>query len=361
MASVYKVNKYIYSGIYNEFHDIQGPRLKWNQSTKLYEYLNTLLPNKVYIQTFDPKFMKRGDILKCGKDKHTKLVYNGEKLLLPYYDIEDDGSIPYEYVVGDKENEFDIGYFEKAIESKINWLSNDKLKEIELFIKNDKIEGKVIIKNKEWKIKVLTQLRNLSHFDKPHYDSNHFDCNIKEGKVYIDIIREWKLYSKTYLVKAINNEDQYKLFGLVEANNYVSFINYFELSKTPSISMIGKWFAYHSVKSYKLNCNYDDNNIYITELPNFPIIWKKYTKSDNRKVLIFNEEDYIKYLSYDKSELNEVYIEEITGCPINAELLIKDNDTLINEIQEFIKYTIDTEGAIIPFYYEIEDILRLEF
>lgn len=154
MPEIFESEEYIYNAIINETYGKTGPIFKFNPLTKLYEYSNPLYPNKTYKKTFDPSFMKRGDVIHCGNNHYrnnNKLIFNGEKLEDLYTIIDDYGSVPPDYVVGDNPEDFNIGDFEALIEhNQINWLSKETLSKIELFEKNEEIIGKVMIKNKLW-------------------------------------------------------------------------------------------------------------------------------------------------------------------------------------------------------------------
>jgi hypothetical protein len=158
MPILYEAQKkdvYIYEGICNEFSVTPGPRYIWNSERKLYEYKNTLYPDKNYTKTFNPKLLfDRGTVIHYGNDEYrnnNKLIFDGEKLNKLYTKIDDYGSVPPDYVVGDNEGEFNIGDFIDIIDHNyINWLSKDKLKEIEIFEQNNKIYGKVTIRGKKW-------------------------------------------------------------------------------------------------------------------------------------------------------------------------------------------------------------------
>jgi len=143
--------------IYNALDNITGPMYKWDDTLKLYKYSNTLFPNKNYKKIFDPKsFMIRGDIAHFGKDDYrnnNKMIFDGEKLEHLYTEIDDYGSVPPTYVVGDSPNEFNIGDFEDWIDHNyINWLSKEKLKDIYIFEKDNEVWGEVMIKGKKWHI-----------------------------------------------------------------------------------------------------------------------------------------------------------------------------------------------------------------
>jgi hypothetical protein len=143
--------------IYKILNNISGPMYKWDDTLKLYKYSNTLFPNKNYKKTFDPKsFMSRGDVVHFGKDDYrnnNKMIFDGEKLEHLHTEIDDYGSVPPTYVVGDGPGEFNIGDFEDVIDHNyINWLSKEKLKDIYIYEKNNEVWGEVMIKGKKWHI-----------------------------------------------------------------------------------------------------------------------------------------------------------------------------------------------------------------
>ena len=138
-----KEDTYIYIAIKNELYNKPGPRFKFNPILKIYEYYNTLYPNKIYKKIFDPSFMSRGDVIHFGNDSYrnnNKLIYNGIKLENLYTFVDDYGSVPPDYVVGDNSDDFNIGDFEYLIEhNELYWLSKETLQKI---IINDDI-GKI--------------------------------------------------------------------------------------------------------------------------------------------------------------------------------------------------------------------------
>lgn len=164
MPTLHEAEEHIYTGITSGLENKPGPAYKWNQTRKLYEYSNSLFPNKNYTKTFDPKsFMTRGDVIHFGSDDYrnnNKMIFDGEQLIHLHTEVDDYGSVPPIFVVGDKEGEFDIGDFEDIIDhNSIYWLSKEKLQEIELYIKNKNVFGKVIIRGKEWNIWFEVQIK----------------------------------------------------------------------------------------------------------------------------------------------------------------------------------------------------------
>lgn len=147
-------NQYIYDAIINEIQGNSGPIFKFNPISNVYEYSNTLYPNKKYKKEFNISHMKRGDIVHFGNNYYrnsNKLIFDGVKLEFLYSLVDDYGSLSPDYVVGDKLEEFDVGDFENIIDhNEINWLSKETLQKIILYEEENEIFGKVMIKNKEW-------------------------------------------------------------------------------------------------------------------------------------------------------------------------------------------------------------------
>ena len=134
-----------------------GPVYIFDPTTRVYKYSNTLYPNKNYTEIFDPSFMTRGDVINFGGGyrNENKLIYDGEKLLHLWTEVDDYGSVPPNFVAGDNEGEFNIGDFEDIIDhNSINWLSKEKLQQIEIYEIDNKIKGKVTIRGKLWNIDI---------------------------------------------------------------------------------------------------------------------------------------------------------------------------------------------------------------
>jgi hypothetical protein len=142
-------DEYIYNAIHNGncklenskyFED--GPYYLWDNEMKLYKYLNSKFSNKVYTKLYDAKTLySRGDVIHFGNDSYrnnNKMIFDGEKLLDLWTEADDYGSVPPNFVCGDEEGDFNIGDFEDIIDhNSINWLSKQKLKEVEFYIKNN--------------------------------------------------------------------------------------------------------------------------------------------------------------------------------------------------------------------------------
>ena len=149
MPKLFESEEYIFNAIMNEIRKNPGPILKFNPISKLYEYSNTSFPNRTYKKQFDFSYMKRGDIIHFGNNyyrNNNKLIFDGEKLECLYTLVDDYGSVPPEYVVGDKLEEFNIGDYEYLIDhNQIYWLSKETLQKIILYEEDENIIGKVQI------------------------------------------------------------------------------------------------------------------------------------------------------------------------------------------------------------------------
>ena len=326
MPVQHESDKYIYDGIINGIQNKSGPTYKWNQETKVYEYSNTLYPNKNYKKTFDPKsFMERGDIIHFGNDDYrnnNKMIFDGEKLEDLYTEVDDYGSVPPNYVVGDNEGEFNIGDFEDVIDhNTINWLSKDKLKEIEVYQKNGDIRGKVVIRGKLWKIdfEINEDVEFNTGYGR-HY-SRKYKCISENDNVIIKIDSNVK-----YSISAIQSQDNSKLVDLIKSNNEVSIISHYGKDYS--------WFLFQVIKEYKFIES--DKNI-----STFPITWRKRGSKYDNEVLIFDQETLNRYMKHDETQLDKVYINEITGYPIKIESIKGDNTALMNYVKEYINELVE--------------------
>ena len=347
-----EADKYIYDAILNQTNS--GPKYTWNPATKVYDYSNSKFPNKNYKKTYNPSSsMSRGDVIHFDGDDYrnaNKMIFNGEKLVDLYYGVDDYGSVPPEFVVGDKEEEFDIGDFEDLIcHNSINWLSKDKLKEIIFSIdeKKNKILGKVTIKGKEWKI--ILDIYNYSEFENSSMNSKKFKCYIEDEDIYINNIKDIPIKNQKYLIKAKAETDSISLSKLVEEKENLSFIHFYNRFTDPPCS---EWIAYRSVKEYKLNLG--DMSKF-----NFPLILER-KSSYSSDSYIFNQAELERMLGFSKKDIDNIFIKEIIGYPVIVELLEKDNDELLEDIKEHIKYVIDNDINL-PFSQEGSNVLSLNF
>ena len=338
----------IYDAILKSEDNEKGPILKWNSEKKLYEYSNSLYPNKKYKKIFDPKkFMARGDVIHFGDDyyrNNNKMIFDGIKLQFLYTKIDDYGSVPPEFVVGDSEDEFDIGDFEKLIEhNTINWLSKQKLEEIKLYIKNGHIEGKVKIRKKNWII--LFDIYKDDEFDigsRAFYHSRKYECLLENNNIIIDIMREDSNIIDKYLIVANELCEQENLYSIIKNNNKVNISIYFEEKSKSNI-----FYLFQCIKQYE----FDPNQTIV----NFPIIWSKKTKSYfDQDLLILDQKSYDKSIATEKN-LDEIYISEIIGYPIKISFIYKDINVLMNDLKGFIKKLIteyDDVSKRYPIHYE---------
>ena len=322
MPVIHESDEFIYNAIHNE----SGPIYKWNPTRKLYEYSNTLYPNKNYTKTFDPKsFMDRGDVIHFGNDDYrnnNKMIFDGEKLINLDTDVDDYGGLPSEFVVGDNEGEFNINDFEDLIDhNTINWLSKDKLKEIELYEKNGTIKGKVTIQNKLWKIhfEVHEDVEFNTGYGR-HY-SRKYNCVQEDDNIYININPNTK-----YALKTIEDQDNKKLVDLIKDNNEVSIISHYGKNFS--------WFLYQVTKESKIS---EYNQI----ISNFPITWRKRGSAYDCETLILDQESFDRYMKVDQKDLDKVYINEIIGYPIKIEAIKNNNDELMNRLKEHINELVE--------------------
>jgi len=319
MPTLHEADEFIYNSLQNGLESKSGPTYKWNSTRKLYEYSNTLYPNKHYTKTFDPNsFMDRGDVIHFGNDDYrnnNKMIFDGEKLIDLDTDVDDYGGVPPEFVVGDNEGEFNIGDFQDVIDhNTINWLSKDKLKEIELYEKNGIIKGRVTIQNKLWKIDF--EIHEDTEFNTGygrHY-SRKYNCILEDDNIYININPNTK-----YSVKSIEDQDNSKLVDLIKNNNEVSIISHYGKNFS--------WFLYQVTKESKLG-------EFKIEESNFPITWRKRGSSYDCETLILDQESFDKYIKIDQKDSDKVYINEIIGYPIKIDLIKNNNDALMNRLKE---------------------------
>jgi len=324
---------YIYNAIINTQ---DGPKYTWDENDKVYKYSNTKFPNKNYKKTFDPKTLNlsRGDVVHFGSDSYrnnNKLIFNGEKLEDLWTDVDDYGSVPPTYVCGDNPGEFDIGNFEDIIDhNTINWLSKDKLKQIEIFKnKDDEIMGKVTIKGKLWYINI--HIHDDDTFSKGigFWGSRTFKC-IVDNNI--------KIHTKaSYLIEAEKEEHINDLRSMVQQNNDINIIHYIRPSTKPS-NCINEtaWFLFHINSETK----YTDMT---TTTPNFPIIWRKVTKNYISEHIVFNQESYDCYMksSFNMEEKNNTYIREVTGYTVNITMVPSSTEDKLNYIKEYFNKLVE--------------------
>jgi hypothetical protein len=344
---------YIYEAILNTE---VGPKYTWDENDKIYKYSNSKFPNKNYTKTFDPKTLNlsRGDVVHFGNDSYrnnNKLIFDGEKLEELWTDVDDYGSVPPTYVCGDGPDDFDIGDFEDIIEhNTINWLSKDKLKEIELFIKNDKIYGKVTIQGKLWKICIDIYEDDTFSKGIGFWGSRPFKCVVDNNI---------KIHKKaTYLIQAEKEEHIDDLKSLVQQNNDVHIIHYSRPATKPS-NCINEtvWFLFHINNETK----YTDMK---TNTPNFPIIWRKVTKHWTSENIVFDQESYDMNMksSFHMEEKDNTYIREVTGYTVNITMISNSTEDKLNCVKKYINELIENYDNINerhPFNKEGSNILQM--
>jgi hypothetical protein len=344
---------YIYEAIVNTDN---GPKYTWDENNKVYKYSNSNFPNKNYTKTFDPKLlgMSRGDVIHFGSDSYrnnNKLIYDGIKLQELWTDVDDYGSVPPTFVCGDKPGDFDIGDFEDVIEhNTINWLSKEKLKEIEFLKKDDEVYGKVQIKGKVWKICI--DIHDDDTFSKGigFWGSRLFKCEIDNNI---------KIHKKaTYLIQAEKEEHINDLRSLVQINNDVNIIHYSRPATKPSNCLNENvWFLFLINNETKyINMK--------TTTPNFPIIWRKVTKNYISENIVFDQERYDSNMknSFHMEEKNNTYIREVTGYTVNITKIPSSIDDKLYCIKQYIDGLVENYDNINkrhPFNNEGENILQM--
>ena len=324
------------------YEAISTNKFKFDPESQLYKYSNSKYPNKKYNKIFDPKsFMKRGDVIHFGNDDYrnnNKMIFDGKKLQNLYTEIDDYGSVPPEFVCGDEPDEFNIGDFENIIDhNSINWLSKEKLKQIEIYENKFNVSGKVTIKNKKWIIIFDMWSYKSSEFQSGWWGSKIFKCNIDDDGFI-------KIHKKnSYIITAKNEENINKLKELIVENNDVNIINSYHIG----------WFLYHITNDFKFNNEYK---------PTFPLIWKKITQNYTTESLINDHEKYNFYLKQDEKDIDKIYINEIIGYVINIELIEKNIIEKMNDIKEIINRKIEKYDFInerIPFNRSSDKFLEV--
>lgn len=319
--------------------------LQFNETTQIYKYFNNKFPNKNYTKTFDPKqFFSRGDVVCFGGSyrNERKLIFDGTKLQHLYTKVDDYGSVPPNFVVGDNANEFNIGDFEDLIDhNNINWLSKEKLSQIELLEQNGKIYGKVNIKGKEWKIYIETNNEiefNISSF------YNNLVFTVYNGE---KIIMKSNITNIDYLIKSADNQDiQLQTFLLMKNNAHVpegGNMNIIFHHKT------AKWYIYYVINEYTM-IDKQNNDI------KFPIIWKNESIPNNHfSNYISDKGQFDIYYESNLNILDKIIIKEIESYPITIEVNGLGPEVLKNSIKQYINKKIgeyDNINRRIPFSRE---------
>jgi hypothetical protein len=215
--------EYIYDAICDN-------RFKYNPDTKMYHYSNPQFPNKNYKKTYDPisrylkcekcnynkqilltdtymvclpscthyntkgySYILRGDIVHFGDDNYrnnNKLIFDGKKLINLYTEIDDYGSVPPEFKVGE---EFDPVHWSRnnaITHNSIIFLEDNLFDTFKLWKYDNQIIGSIMIlgikemvviyDENETKL-TIPEIKNLLITHKPpvHYENNRI-------KIYIN-------------------------------------------------------------------------------------------------------------------------------------------------------------------------------
>jgi hypothetical protein len=309
---------------------------------KLYKYNNTIkYPNKVYKEKYDPKsFMKRGDVINFNGSyrNENKMIFDGEKLHSLWTDVDDYGSVPPIFVCGDGPDEFNIGDFEDIIDhNSINWLSKEKLKEIEVYQKDNIVYGQVRIKGKLWIINF--EISDDTEFNHVYrgWCSQKYNCILKDDNIFINIVKLNNFSNAKYQLTTFEEENYNKFISFIKENQNVNIINYNIKEKPDSqYYTMNAWYEFIVNKEYKLDINNKDFT--------FPLIWKKITQNYTSNALILDEDRYQFYINNNNNELDKIYINEITGYRINIKLV--KNDEIVDNINKFITSLVDNYDNI---------------
>jgi hypothetical protein len=320
---MYDNEKWIYDAICHIKNP--GPIFEFSPNEEIYIYKNTLYPNKKYSKTFNPKsFMKRGDVINFGETymNNNKMIFNGNVLLFLYTYLDDNGSVPPQFVCGDKDDEFNIGDFEGLIDhNTINFLSYSKKNAIEYYVENDIIKGKVSIKGKEWKIDFLN-----------YYDKSVFEIYLYSMK--IDKNNKFTFGYRDYLIKSEND-----------------LFDYQDTIQTFIVNGV-KTHLCKRTKEYDLT---DESQV------NFPFKIKKMMLGSDINEIIFNADAYEKYLESEKN-LKEKYnpfkdvkyiITEFTMTTVTIECIKIDYDSIINNIKQKL------ESSSVAFHRINDELLEV--
>jgi len=296
------------------YESLIDDKFKYDPEAKIYKYTNDKYPNKNYKKTFNPKeFMTRGDVINFGGDyrNENKMIFDGYRLHSLWTDVDDYGSVPPDFVAGDGLDEFNIGDFEDLIDHNcVNWLSKQKLQEIELYENDTQIWGKVTIRGKLWNIYFNTNV--YSDFSEEIlFTIRTFNYVIEDDTMIITTATNNK-----YIIKPLNKD--------------VILKNIFENNKISIVLHKSKWFAFSIIHEIPLRNNLLNG---VIQYPNnFPAIWKNlyYNKED----YIVNKDEFDKKIVRDSGSLDRVTILEINSYPIKIERMKDISTNLINKIRK---------------------------
>ena len=309
MPTLHESNdKWIYEALIDD-------KFKYDPDTKIYKYSNFKYPNKNYKKTFNPKeFMTCGDVINFGGNyrNENRMIFDGYRLHSLWTEVDDYGSVPPNFVAGDGIHEFNIGDFEDLIDHNcVNWLSKNKLKEIELYENDTQIWGKVTIRGQLWNIYFNTNV--YSDFSKEILFTIRTFNYVIEDDIFI-------------ITTATNNK-----YIIKPKNEDVILKDIFENNKISIVLHKSKWIAFSGKNEISLLEKKVNNLI---QYPNFPIIWKN--SCYNNDEFIESSDKFDKKISRESGTLDRVKILEINAYPIKIERMKDISTNLINKIRKVL-------------------------
>jgi hypothetical protein len=358
-------DEYIYKAIYNGIYKLEnsqyfedGPYYLWDETEKIYKYANSKFPNKAYTKSYDPKTLySRGDVIHFGNSDYrneNKMIFDGEKLKSLWTKVDDYGSVPPDFVCGDADGDFNIGDFEHLIDhNSINWLSKEKLKEVELYLKDNDIMGKVEIKGKKWKIHF--EIHDDTEFNTGYsqWGSRKYKCVIDENEnIVINKITNNKISNTKYILNTIDEDKNENFKDLIKTNSNISIIQNAGYGKPITFT----WYLFKINKEYKLIDNENENKMKNINDIVFPIIWQKRTQHYTSENLFFDLEVYNKYIKHDEKELDKIYIQEVTGFPIKITEAKKDINQQIESLKEYFNSLVENYDNILKNRHPVNKI-----
>jgi len=337
-------DEYIYDAIYNGIYKLNnsqdfkdGPYYIWDNEMKLYKYANSKFPNKAYTKTYDPKTLySRGDVVHFGNSDYrneNKMIFDGEKLVDLWTEADDYGSVPPDFVCGDDDGDFDIGDFEDLIEhNSINWLSKEKLKEVEFYLKGNSIMGKVEIQGKVWKIHFEIHEDDTFSTGIGYWGSRKFKCDIENYNIVVN-------KKEKYIIKVEDYNNDELLKNMIEENPNIHIIHHTIIGQHER-----KWYIFKINKETKLMD--EANQIKNMEEFNFPLTVEKRTVHYISENLVFNQEEYNRWIKFNEKELDTIYIKEITGFYITIQRIEQDINGKIEGIKSYFNSLVENYDNI---------------
>jgi hypothetical protein len=244
------------------------------------------------------------------------MIFNGNVLLHLHTNIDDYGSVPPYFVCGDKDDEFNIGDFEGLIDhNTINFLSYPKKNEIEFYVENDVIKGKVSIKGKEWKIDFLN-----------YYDKSVFEIYLYSLK--IDKNNKFTFGYREYLIKSDNDLTEY------QDSDDIFIVN--------------------SVKTH-LCKKTKEYNLTAESQVKFPLKIKKIMLGNEMNEIIFTVDAYEKYLEEKYNPFKDIkyVITEFIMTIVTIECIKIDFDCIIHNIKKKL------ESSSVAFHRINDELLEV--